>query len=133
LATTRILLAALPQMLADIVSEVVAHEPDMQVVGAVDDSSEIADAALAVDADFLVVGVTGGALPDACEALLELNPAARVLAVARDGRQSFLYRLEPRARPLGELDPGVLVSAIRSPAWRRVRPRRPLNALSSEG
>jgi len=106
-------------MLGDIVREIVDAQPDMQVVGRLVDARELVRTAIATDADFVVLGLEDGRLPGSCDQLLELDPAIRVLAVDGDGRRSFVYQLEPRMRPLGELSPDALVAAIRA----AMRPR----------
>ena len=108
----RIALIRLPRMLRDILTEIVSTQADMAIVADADAPDE------AGNADFVIAGAER-LVQDEVEALLEARPRMKVLAVAGDGRQTFLYELRPQMVPLGEVSPQTLLQVIR--AARRVR------------
>jgi DNA-binding NarL/FixJ family response regulator len=122
--TTRVLLVEMPQMLRDIVKDIVGGEGDMEVVGELADQERVLATALDRRTDFLIVGLESGEMPEVFEDLVSLDPGVEVLAVARDGRQSFLYKLQPHLTELGELSPDLLLDTIRSAGRRPPRDRR---------
>lgn len=66
-------------------------------------------------ADVLITDIGGEELSE-FDPLLDRCPRVAVLAVAGDGRSSFLYRLRPQRERLGELSPNALVEAVRGVA-----------------
>lgn len=102
-------------MLREIVEEVVAGQPDMELVGDGLDGGALADAAREHDAAFVVVGVSE-ADHAAIEALLAARPATKVLALGEEGRRAELYELLPHREPLGEASPQRLIEVIRAHA-----------------
>jgi hypothetical protein len=87
----------MPRMLSGIVTELVAGEPDLAIVG------EVADADVAV-ARFE---------PDRATELFEARPGLRLLTISADGRRVSALELRLHERFLGELSPKLLLSAIR--------------------
>jgi DNA-binding NarL/FixJ family response regulator len=87
----------MPVMLADIIEHLAKAERDLAVVGRFDHGEQSLHAALAAEADVLVV--QRGALSDRTDSALADLLASRPLAVlvlSNDGRTADLYRIEPR-------------------------------------
>ena len=106
MASTRILLIALPRMLEEIVSDALGSERGMEFAGTVrtvDDSP----------GTWRVRGRTssssGGDDPPLAAELLEQSPRLKVLAVAEEGQDSWLYSLRPERTRLGGLSTARLV------------------------
>jgi DNA-binding NarL/FixJ family response regulator len=113
LERTRILLVEMPRMLCDIITDVVASQSDMIVVGELPGRAGLLAAADRTRADVIVFGLGDADLPDDCAPLFEAHPHIRLLGVAADGRRAFLYELRPQRTPLGEVSPQALLDAIR--------------------
>ena len=114
----KIVLVDMPRMLREIVSQVVAAQPDMEIVRELEAPTRLTQAVDGIGAEFVIAG--GDALtPDDVDALLETHPRMKVLAVAGDGRDAFLYELRPQRVPLGEVSPHTLLEAIRAASWAR--------------
>jgi hypothetical protein len=111
LEPSRIVLVDLPRILRDIIGGAVGEEPDMQVVGQLPADASVRLAVDEREADFVIVG--SGYDFDEISEMLAQRPRLRVLEVAGDGRESFLYNLRPARTPLGELSPQTIVDAIR--------------------
>lgn len=114
MASIRIALAALPQLLRDIVVGTLSAEPDIELVGETPMPEHLRSLVEASGADLAIV---------ACERheigrlgrLLTGSPVT-VLAITDEGRRGALYELRPTEVDLGELSPRVLVNAIREVA-----------------
>jgi DNA-binding NarL/FixJ family response regulator len=115
LERTRILLVEMPRMLCDIITDVVASQPDMVVVGELPERADLLPAVNRTRADVVVLGLPDSDLPNECGPLFDAHPRSRLLGVAADGRRAFLYELRPQRIPLGEVSPQGLLDAIRLP------------------
>ncbi len=111
---TRVLLAHLPQMLRDLISEIVGREADMEIVGEVSEGAQLVAAAHATDAEFVIAGLDDAELPSPYRELLDERPRMKVLGLEGDGRLGVLYELVPRKVALGELTARSLVTVIRT-------------------
>jgi DNA-binding NarL/FixJ family response regulator len=103
----------MPQMLREIVKNVIRLQADMVVLGEFPPSTDIVAVVDRTDADFIVTDMRTAAWEQVVR-LLEANPRVRVLGIADDGLQSYLYELRPHRVPLGEVSPQTLVDAIRN-------------------
>jgi DNA-binding NarL/FixJ family response regulator len=107
----RILLARMPTLMLDVLHHIVAAEPNMVVVGVVDEDNLLA-AARRARADVLIVGQAKDEDDDYAP-LLFRQPRLKVLAIADSGRTGALYELRPRRIALGEISARTLARAIR--------------------
>ena len=108
----------MPRILCDIISSVVSHELDMEVVGRLEHRGALSSEARDAAADVVIVGLPDSELPDECLALLAILPHVRILGVV-DGGRAFLDELRLHRTPLGDVSPESLVKAIRMPGWGR--------------
>ncbi len=104
--------AELPRMLGQIVRAVLAAEPDIEVVAAAG-PEELPQLVGRLRVDVVIIGLDGEELPEAGRALFVEDPFVRLLGLVADGRQAFLYELQPHRSPLGEISPENLVRVIR--------------------
>jgi DNA-binding NarL/FixJ family response regulator len=115
LESTRIVLIDMPPLLRDIVRDVLAGEPDIEVVAEHDVAVDVRDAVRQDGADLVIVG--SDAASSARDAVAG-NRGVRALEVRSDGRESVLYELRPHRVPLGEISPETLLRTIRAiPTW----------------
>jgi hypothetical protein len=101
----------MPRILREIIEQAVADEPDMEIVGVEGRDVPLRQAVESTRADFVMAGADYD-LGEVARVLDE-RPRLRVLAVAGDGREAFLYELRPTRTPLGEVSPQTIVDAIR--------------------
>jgi len=111
LSRTKILLIDMPQMLRDIVRDVAARDPMLEVVGEVPKQTDLETAARMFDPQ-VIITANGVAPAQEIGALLESRPRTRVLTITGDGRRGTLYRLIPEAVALGDLSPESLLEAM---------------------
>jgi DNA-binding NarL/FixJ family response regulator len=110
LERTRILLAEMPRLLADIVGQALREQPDMEVVvcdGRVGSLMELADRSRP---DVVVIGADD---PRIAGELVTSMPRLKVLAVTGGDSEAYLYELRPHRIQLGEVTPRTLVEEIR--------------------
>ncbi|HEU0303885.1 MAG TPA: hypothetical protein VFR32_04825 [Gaiellaceae bacterium] len=116
MASTRILLVALPRMLEEIVSHVLSQR-GLEIAGTVRKVDGLSKKVAKARPDVVVLGEDD---PPLAAALLEQSPRLKVLAVAEEGKDSWLYGLTPERTRLGALSPSRLVRAVQ----RAVQPPR---------
>jgi len=83
---TRIVLAALPGMLDDIVRRIIDAAPDFEVVGDVADLREAERVAGSVGADLVIIGTSADDPPLAGAALAEACPGIAIVGIDADAR-----------------------------------------------
>jgi hypothetical protein len=111
----RIVVVGLPQILRDVITDIVAAQADMEVVG---ELPENADAAMIEDLGGTFVAVRAGPsgeLSDIGDRLLERRAhGLRILGLSDEGRRGFLYELRPTAVAIGDVSPERLLNVIRA-------------------
>jgi hypothetical protein len=113
LEPTRVLLVDIPRVLEEIIRAAFAQDRAFLFVA--EESSQQVDVAAAIDregAGFVIVWGRKPEPPEVFRRLLEQRPLTKMLALAGDGRENFLYV------PLGELSPQTLADAVRTTAVR---------------
>jgi DNA-binding NarL/FixJ family response regulator len=120
----RVLLGDMPTMLRDIVTDVVANEPDLEVSGVLGPRESLQAGLKRVQADVLVVGNRRPDLGTAEEIWREW-PLVKILMIATDARSAVLYALRPIEIVLGDISPEGLAAALRGAHASAERPRPP--------
>jgi DNA-binding NarL/FixJ family response regulator len=78
----RVLVANQPRLMRELVMATIADQPDIEIVGEVDDESKIAGAVERSHPDFLIIALgKSQRLPAVCEPILHDHPQIKVLAV----------------------------------------------------
>lgn len=112
-AAKRVLLLDMPRLLRELVRDVVSEQPDLEVVGELDDESQLDAAISSTDPNFVIVGTDRAELSAAFRELFEVRPRLKVLALATEGGRSVVWELAPRCVQLGEMSPESLLAALR--------------------
>jgi DNA-binding NarL/FixJ family response regulator len=110
LRRTRILLADLPRLLREILSDALTAQSDMEVVGSVTGRPSLDRMVEEAQIDVIVIGHDD---PGVATALLRQRPPIAVIAVTADAQETGLYQLRPRRVGLPEMSPTRLVETIR--------------------
>ena len=113
----RIAIAALPQLLRDIVVGALSGEPDMELVGEAPGTCELPGLVESASAHLAIVACDRSEI-ERLGRLVNGTPVT-LLAITDEGHRGALYELRPRETDLGELSPRVLVNAIREVARKR--------------
>jgi len=102
----RVVIGELPPLLTGIVTDIVGHEPDMEVTAVVARGESIAREVQRTSATVVIVGA--GEADAACVSLLRLGPAPPVvLSLSSDGGEAFVHVA------IGEISMRGLAHAIR--------------------
>jgi DNA-binding NarL/FixJ family response regulator len=118
-SSTRLLIASMPPLLADVVRAVLAGEAGVEVVGELegvhgDDAADLAVTVAARGADVVVTGADGAALSEPFRRLMYRCPGVPVLSLSPDGRTAAVWRLVPEGRMLAEVSGTGLADALRA-------------------
>jgi len=95
--------------------QLLRDEPDIEVVGEVQQETELERAIEETRPDFLIVALErSNSLPAICQSILRNHPQLRVIAIASDRNSSMFYwtSLRIESNPIEASEAGVL-SAIR--------------------
>lgn len=112
----RIAVSELPQLLSEIVINIVDSQQDMEIVATPPAATDLGRALERSGADVLVTGCECRDLADRGEALLSRHPRLKIIALDADGQRSYYFGMRPHMEPLGEASPERLVEAIREAA-----------------
>ena len=105
----RVLVANRPRLMRDLVLATVSEQPDIEVLGAVEDESQIAQAVADMHPDFVIVGLDKEhERPPICDYLLSHHPLVRVLAVAADQDNSVFFWSDIRSAAIESSEQGIL-------------------------
>ncbi|MFY9753085.1 MAG: hypothetical protein WBS18_00070 [Candidatus Acidiferrales bacterium] len=114
----RVLVANRPRLMRELVVATISDQPDIDIVGEIQQESEIVGAVERTQPDFLIVALEkSDRLPDYCEAILRHYPQVRVIAIAPDRNSSMFYwaSLRIQSNQIEASEDGVL-RALRVPA-----------------
>ncbi|MDE3170351.1 MAG: hypothetical protein KGL75_09420 [Acidobacteriota bacterium] len=112
----RVLVANRPRVIRELMVAAIADQPDIEVVGEVDDESGIVRAVDETRPDFLIVALDRhDALPRFCQPILQAYPQLKIIAIAPDRNTSVFYwaSLQVESNPIEASETGVL-NALRS-------------------
>lgn len=111
-----VLMGGLPDLIQTVLCDVLADQPDIEIVADGSSTDEIAEEARSTDPDVIVVGTSDHALLRTCRTLA-LASHSPVVRVGLDGREVVVY--------LHNLSPNGFVKVIRAcvPQAESPRPR----------
>ena len=111
----RVLVANRPRLMRELVLEVIADQPDIEVIGEIQNENDLAQAVEAAEPDVLILALDGDDKRVAqCGFLLGRYPQMRILALAPEQNRGFLYWavVDVRTEALESSEEGIL-SALR--------------------
>jgi DNA-binding NarL/FixJ family response regulator len=111
----RVLVANRPRLIRELVMATIADQPDIEIVGEIQQETELEHAVEETRPDFLIVALErSNSLSDICKNILRNHPQMRVIAIAADRNSSMFYwtSLSIESNQIEASEAGVL-SAIR--------------------
>jgi DNA-binding NarL/FixJ family response regulator len=88
----RVLVANRPRLIRELVMATISDQPDIEIVGEIQQETELENAVEETRPDFLIVALErSNRLPDICESILRSHPQVRVIAIACDRNSSMFY------------------------------------------
>ncbi|MGH9734830.1 MAG: hypothetical protein ACRD8A_09605 [Candidatus Acidiferrales bacterium] len=114
----RVLVANKPRLMQDLVLATISGQPDIEIVGQIQDEAQLVSAVEKTRPDFLIVALEkSDRLPRACRAALESRPQMRIIAIAPNRNSTIFYwaSLNIRSNRIESSEESVL-SALRGDA-----------------
>src|SRR5581483_6510278 len=109
----RVLVANQPRMMRDLVLAVISDQPDIEIVGEIEDDSKIAQVLAECLPDFVIVGLDRpGQRPPICDYILTHYPLVKVLAVAPEHDSGSFFWSDIHSLSIESSEAGIL-NAIR--------------------
>ncbi|MGA2356133.1 MAG: hypothetical protein ABSG02_16675 [Terriglobales bacterium] len=112
---TRVLVANRPRLMRELVLAVIADQPDIEVIGELQNESELVEAVEEARPDILILALDdAGERIAQCGFLLGRYPQMKILALAPEQNRGVFYwaTVDVRTKPLESSEAGIL-SALR--------------------
>jgi DNA-binding NarL/FixJ family response regulator len=113
MAKIRVLVANRPRLMRDLVLATIADQPDIEVLGELEEDSKIAQAVADLQPDIVIIALDRpDERPPICDYLLIHYPKVKVLAVAQEDDTSVFFWSDIRSATVESSTEGIL-SVIR--------------------
>ena len=87
-----VLVANQPRLMREVVMATIADQPDLEIVGVLEDEASILGTVEQARPDFLIITLgCSGERPHICDVLLDHFPHMRILALAAESDSTFFY------------------------------------------
>src|SRR5258707_5810456 len=88
----RVLVANQPRLMRELMVATISEQPDIEIVGEVEEDSELVSTVEKTLPDFLIVALEKfNRLPQVCHSILQTYPQMKVIAVSSDRNSSMFY------------------------------------------
>jgi hypothetical protein len=105
----RVLVANQPRLMRDMVLTTLGNQPDIDIVGEIEDDSKIACTVAELHPDFVIVGLDRpNQRPAVCDQLLAHDPSIKVLAVAIHHDETILFWSAIQSMAIESSERGIL-------------------------
>lgn len=91
----------------------ISTQPDMMLVGVVDNGLELLLAVRETRADAVLLGLSDSETPGICGHLLSEYPHLKILTISRDCQQAALFAMKPEKTPIQATSPEAILNALR--------------------
>lgn len=117
----RVLVANRPRLIRDLILATIADQPDIEVLGELEDDSKISQAVADLQPDIVIIALDqANERPAICDYLLIHYPRVKVLAVAPEDAQSVFFWSDIRSAAVESSMEGIL-NVIRGTTPRLLR------------
>ncbi|MFL5383913.1 MAG: hypothetical protein ACJ8GN_15435 [Longimicrobiaceae bacterium] len=113
-AGTRLLLARVPPLLADIVRDALAGEAEVERVDPAGGLDRLSERVARTGAQVLLAEGGEAPIPNDLLELMYRHPRLKLLLLSADGRTAALWRLVPDRHALAAATPRALAEAVRA-------------------
>ena len=110
---TRVLIAAMPPILRQIVKDVIRADGRYEIVECADPRADLDEEVSRRNVDAVILRLTAPGSLMAWSALLRAHPHLKLLVLSRDGRTAFVHRVNADRTMLPDVSPQELVHALR--------------------
>jgi len=117
----RVLVANRPRLMRDLVLATISEQPDIEVLGELEDDSKIAQAVAESQPDFVIIALDRlNERPPICDYLLVHHPRVKVLAVAPEQNNSVFFWSDIQSAVIESSEEGIL-NTIRGKTMHRMQ------------
>jgi len=109
----RVLVSRMPQLLRDLLTEMLDAEPDIEVVTSLHEDAELTGDVWRARADVLIVQLATEAEQAMCASLLGRLPHLKVVAISPTATGARMYELRPACGLVGDLTTERLLAVVR--------------------
>ncbi|MGH7453732.1 MAG: hypothetical protein ACRENG_20450 [bacterium] len=110
----KVLLAIQPKMLSEVIRNMIARQPDMEVVGELLEPTEFLVAVRTTPVDVIIVTpLDAEEEPRICRYLLTEHPQVKIITLSAKGDAAFLYELGVRKERIDQPSKPLILGAIR--------------------
>lgn len=89
---TRVLIANRPRLMRELLMATISDQPDIEIVGEIQEESAIGNAVDQTKPDFLIVALDRhDRLPNFCQSILQGHPEIKIIAIAADRNSTVFY------------------------------------------
>ncbi|HEX5423663.1 MAG TPA: hypothetical protein VFW94_08950 [Candidatus Acidoferrales bacterium] len=109
--SVRVLVANRPRLMRELILATVSDQEGIEIVGEIEDETQIESAVAEMLPDFLIVALDGhNRLPDPCVTVLQKYPSLRVIAISSERGNTMFYwtSLNIQRTPIEASEKGVL-------------------------
>jgi chemotaxis response regulator CheB len=99
-------------LFSDIIGDLLSEKVGLNLVDQIGDREMLAEQLPKLQPDLVVIGLSSGEGDDIGRFVLQLVPAAKVLAISSNGRDAYLHQMRLHRRLLLDFSPANLLSAI---------------------
>ncbi|MGH9733900.1 MAG: hypothetical protein ACRD8A_04845 [Candidatus Acidiferrales bacterium] len=90
--SVRVLVANRPRLMRELILATVSDQEGIEIVGEIEDETQIESAVAEMLPDFLIVALDGhNRLPDSCVTVLQKYPSLRVIAISPERGNTMFY------------------------------------------
>lgn len=90
--SVRVLVANRPRLMRELILATISDQPDIEIVGEIQDEEQIESAVSETAPDFLIVALErSNRLSDPCHEVLQKHPNLRIIAIAPDRNNTMFY------------------------------------------
>ncbi|MBV9342497.1 MAG: response regulator transcription factor [Acidobacteria bacterium] len=105
----RVLVANRPRLMRDLVLATISEQPDIEVLGELEDDSKIIEAVEETQPDFVIIALDRpNERPAICDNLLGHHPRVKVLALAAGQDNSVFFWSDIQSTPIESSEQGIL-------------------------
>ena len=109
MAKIRVLVANRPRLMRDLVLATISDQPDIEVLGELENDSKIAEAVAELQPDIVIIALDrADERPEICDYLLVHYPRVKVLAVAPEDDSSVFFWSDIRSAAVESSVEGIL-------------------------
>ena len=111
MAKIRVLVANRPRLMRELVLALISDQPDIEILGEVEDDSELAVIVAESRPDFVIIALDSAEKrPEVCDAVFHNNPRTSILALAPERNSGMLYGvvMSIRSKLIESSEEGIL-------------------------